>query len=788
MTCCHMEKNIKDNNNGYINNENFSCSKDSTSNDLKNNKEFCCNKYCILINTNFISLFENLLIERNLYLRYFAYSDSNLIKLITVLYDKLIQENKKLSIINNYYMNIQVINNNNLINKSKETISNRKISFSSNTESFKRKTAMMSIDTNSDNEKVNGNSIIKLSDKNLMTNIDISSIKQNNNKVEISNDSNINSSRESNSNSALSFFKSLFFSSNKVEEKKNNFENNKISSIIESSSSSYSNNTNKNHIINNKDNNSSKNIISTLLSTHESENIEETSIDNIKNINKLVISNSKSNTQGFKTTALENDTKLLREINTDANTNSNTNEEANKDDIVIKSLLELNQVNSIDTTIRDLLFIIIKLTQNMIIDVGLSSGIQEDDDIYINNTNTSSIFSKCIEQENKIKLNCSKISKLEINNNKIDLDKCLLPVVKKDSDNGSIQNNNESNENSENNAIIIPKPYIKPRQFALKDEEIEDEDEEEEEEEDEVCSKKALYKSQPIAYSNNEPYEVLKKIFKLLISNIKDEKFEENYDRLNKDLNNIDFPTNTNNKCHFPLKFGLSNIYKLEEIILIIELFSDLNYTITVNNVIQSHMYSSNNKKIILSSDYSNNTTTNTFNSIIKEEAFQSPTKSNNFNAFNSQNRSFKRKSTLNKDKRILQFIKSGDISNEQIKAFINSEIVIDSVINDKELLKGFFNNLIFCFFKFEDHSILHKEVEYLIQFIFGDFCPKEISLAFIKDSCIFESIVKSNTTFSASKRNLANICEISTLIFLTKNKEVRKYLEGSKCIILIFN
>ena len=122
---------------------------------------------------------------------------------------------------------------------------------------------------------------------------------------------------------------------------------------------------------------------------------------------------------------------------------------------------------------------------------------------------------------------------------------------------------------------------------------------------------------------------------------------------------------------------------------------------------------------------------------------------------------------------------------------FENSVVVKKLLITNEEneeesIMLTFFNKLIFCFLKYENNNILHKEFEYFIQFIFSDFCPLQLSKIFINLSDIFKSMAKSNSNVFEIKKNLANICEITTLIFLTKNPMVLKSLENSKFICFI--
>ena len=325
---------------------------------------------------------------------------------------------------------------------------------------------------------------------------------------------------------------------------------------------------------------------------------------------------------------------------------------------------------------RELLLILSKLLQNMIIDIGLSDG--ESNDEFVNSIVTTT-------QEKSILIDKDKISSLN------EVEKCDKKIE---------------------NVLEIPAPYIKPREFVLKQEdpEVELDEEEEEENEPEPKSKKFLYKNKPISYTSSNSYSIIKEIFKLLIIDLSNQNFQ--------------------------VIFGLENNLKLEVIILIIELFSDINYTATVS------------EKILLS-------------------------KSDNLNLDNINNKSrskLKRKTTLNNDKRILQHVTGG---NFIIKRH-------DSLLDDNTILKKFFEILVYSFLKFENNNILHKNFEFLIQFILSDFCPNEIIDFFLSEFNIFNSINTISKNFKCPN-NLVNICEISAKIFLSTNIQVKNCLVKSK-------
>lgn len=113
---------------------------------------------------------------------------------------------------------------------------------------------------------------------------------------------------------------------------------------------------------------------------------------------------------------------------------------------------------------------------------------------------------------------------------------------------------------------------------------------------------------------------------------------------------------------------------------------------------------------------------------------------------------------------------------------FTNTEIP-----NDK--LKDFLRNIFYCLFKFQEHSLLHKEVEFLSTFLSSKYCPDQIVSIFAKEEKIFDMFTTQNkniTKASQVPHNLANICEVVVRIFLTENKILINEIENSKLIYLI--
>lgn len=108
---------------------------------------------------------------------------------------------------------------------------------------------------------------------------------------------------------------------------------------------------------------------------------------------------------------------------------------------------------------------------------------------------------------------------------------------------------------------------------------------------------------------------------------------------------------------------------------------------------------------------------------------------------------------------------------------FINTDI-------SKEKLGEFLRNIFYCFFKFQEHSLLHKEVEFLATFLSSKYCPDQIVSIFSKEEKIFEMFTSHNkgiTKLSQIPLNLSNVCEVLVRIFLSENKILVSELENSK-------
>jgi hypothetical protein len=408
------------------------------------------------------------------------------------------------------------------------------------------------------------------------------------------------------------------------------------------------------------------------------------------------------------------------------------NKTSTKFDYFLDLNCDLASQKKLPLLLRELCHLITLLVKNMIVDIGLSDG----ETVYEEKNPLLEKEQDKEAEKMEIYVDLKKYEKLKDYNNILDLYTCL--TLNKDKNNDVLKNSNTNNINS-SDTVLIPKPYDKPREFIINQDDFGNKYDYNNDKDnyDDYNIEKEIYSNKPIYYITDEPYEVIKNILSLVI-----EKF-----------NDSDPVTND--------KFGLNNILELELLILIIELFCDLNYTIHVNKLIKDH------KKSIQCEKLKNNPT-NDRNNLINTETIMNTT-------------NLKHIKTLNKDKRILQYVKSNDFKWELKSIFTNAEERVDCLISDKNSLTNFFKKLVECFIKFENNSILHKNFEYLVNFLFLDFCPRQFSNTFIEESNILNTIVNSNSSFAFTKRHLANICEISALVFTTSNLKIQKEIDSSK-------
>lgn len=127
-----------------------------------------------------------------------------------------------------------------------------------------------------------------------------------------------------------------------------------------------------------------------------------------------------------------------------------------------------------------------------------------------------------------------------------------------------------------------------------------------------------------------------------------------------------------------------------------------------------------------------------------------------------------------------------GDSFKKQSSDFsqIIDHLTFKSTDISDEKLREFLRNIFYCFFKFQEHSLLHKEVEFLASFLSSKYCPDQIVMNFSKAEKVFEMFTSHNkgvTKFSQIPHNLANVCEVVVRIFLTENKILINEIENSK-------
>jgi hypothetical protein len=113
----------------------------------------------------------------------------------------------------------------------------------------------------------------------------------------------------------------------------------------------------------------------------------------------------------------------------------------------------------------------------------------------------------------------------------------------------------------------------------------------------------------------------------------------------------------------------------------------------------------------------------------------------------------------------------------------------INSIQISNEILAEFMDNIFKCFFKFQQHSLMHKEIEILVTFIANEFCPFQFIEIFMSESQSLSHFIKINKNITSKEEiihHLINICEVLVRIFLSDNPNINNYLELSK-INLIF-
>ena len=113
----------------------------------------------------------------------------------------------------------------------------------------------------------------------------------------------------------------------------------------------------------------------------------------------------------------------------------------------------------------------------------------------------------------------------------------------------------------------------------------------------------------------------------------------------------------------------------------------------------------------------------------------------------------------------------------------------INSIQISNQIISEFMDNIFKCFFKFQQHSLMHKEIEILVTFIANEFCPFQFIEIFMSESRCLSHFIKINKNITSKEEiihHLINICEVMVRIFLSDNPNINNYLELSK-INLIF-
>jgi len=115
----------------------------------------------------------------------------------------------------------------------------------------------------------------------------------------------------------------------------------------------------------------------------------------------------------------------------------------------------------------------------------------------------------------------------------------------------------------------------------------------------------------------------------------------------------------------------------------------------------------------------------------------------------------------------------------------------INSIGISNKILCEFMENIFKCFFKFQEHSLMHKEIEILVTFLASEFCPFQFIEIFMYESFCLSNFTQKNINIKTKEEiphHLINICEVLVRIFLSDNLNINNYLELSKMnLIFVF-
>jgi len=129
----------------------------------------------------------------------------------------------------------------------------------------------------------------------------------------------------------------------------------------------------------------------------------------------------------------------------------------------------------------------------------------------------------------------------------------------------------------------------------------------------------------------------------------------------------------------------------------------------------------------------------------------------------------------------------TGNISKNSTGNLVDDtpwDVTISKVNIDSELIIDFLNSLLNCFFKFQENSLMHKEVEFMVTFIVSRFCPFSLTRYFINECKSLEQFITFNKNLKSKEsipHQIINICEVITRIFISESSIVQKALEQSK-------
>ena len=136
--------------------------------------------------------------------------------------------------------------------------------------------------------------------------------------------------------------------------------------------------------------------------------------------------------------------------------------------------------------------------------------------------------------------------------------------------------------------------------------------------------------------------------------------------------------------------------------------------------------------------------------------------------------------------------LKNEDISKLNDLDNLDNSFEFDDYVNKynklhiltKDQIITFIDQSINSFFNFQNNSMLHKEVEFLVTFLSSRYCPLEITMCVFNESNLFSMFCKANINITKIPMNISNQCEIISRIFITEIKQLQLIIEKSNFLL----